>query len=232
MNRFCKVFWPRLEPKSKIDNRQLKKSTRKALKKIERADWKSVSEILEEARALHLRDETRIKFAETKAAIYLSALAVVASLSVALIQNFFSFPNLPEIQRLVLTVCTFLIFLIAIVYSFNAGIWAFRTIKVRTYYQVDVEHLIDLTDSNADVFLCRDILIAARISRDVLNEKIDCMQMAHEFVIRMFVCYFILLMIVGSITIATAGLGYSEESQQSLSTLTGAGSYDFVVPRN
>lgn len=207
MNRFWGFVWPQLKPQSKVNKRWLKKKTRKALDKIEQTDWKSVSEILKEARALCLRDESRMKTAETKAAIYLSALAAMASLSVALIQYFFSLSNLPETQQFIVSICIFLIFFIAMVYSLNAGIWAFRTIKVRTYYHVDVEHLIDLTDKNANVFLCRDILITARINRDVLNEKIDCMQMAHEFVVRMFVCYFILLIIVGLITIATAGLG-------------------------
>ncbi|MDE0411539.1 MAG: hypothetical protein OXI37_04910, partial [Gammaproteobacteria bacterium] len=69
----------------------LKESDEKAIDQIERANWKPVDSILEEARQLALSEEDRRKSADTKAAIYLAVLAAVIPLSATLITDLHMF---------------------------------------------------------------------------------------------------------------------------------------------
>lgn len=199
MSECTDIFWPRLDRESKADIERRKESNANAIRQIEQAHWESVDAVLEEARTLDSHEEARIKSAETKAAIYLSVLAAVAPLSVTLIQNFSNFSCSFQMWQIITLGC---VFLIGMSYSLRGGIWAFKTIKVRGYHRVDVENLVKIDNhSSTNVALCKEILKSVRSNRDIVNEKVSCMKMAHEFVMRVFVSYSALLILFALMTI-------------------------------
>ena len=197
----CKIIeyvWPRLNRGSEATRRELVESTIRTIDQIERAQWNPIDSILEESRQLFRREEERRKYADTKATIYLAVLAAVVPLSATLVKAFFNaFHTFKDWQFVTLI----LLFLLGTVYLLAAGIWAFRAIKVSVHHRIDVEDFIKLNNSEKiDVTLCKELLKAVRNNREYVNEKTSRVIMAHEFLVRMFILYVVLLILVGLMT--------------------------------
>lgn len=195
MSKYSDIIWPRLDRGSEADRQKLKKSNEKAIDQIERANWKPIDLILEEARRLVLSEEERRKSADTKAAIYLAILAAVIPLSATLIKDLPTSFRTFESWQLVILIG---LFVWTMCYLLAAGIWAFRTIGVSGHHRVDVDELVKLSNQKqVDVALCKEILKSVRNNRDLVNKKISLMIMAHEFLKRMFVSFILFLIWTG-----------------------------------
>ena len=195
MSKYSDIIWPRLDRGSEADRHKLKKSNEKAIGQIERANWKPIDSILEEARRLALSEEERRKSADTKAAIYLAILAAVIPLSATLIKDLPTSFRTFEYWQLVIQIG---LFVWTMCYLLAAGIWAFRTIQVSVQHRVDVDELVKLSNQKqVDVALCKEILKSVRNNRDTVNEKISRMIMAHRFLKHMFVSFILFLIWTG-----------------------------------
>lgn len=195
MSKYSDIIWPCLDRGSDADRYRLKESNEKAIYQIERANWKPIDSILEEARWLALSEEERRKSADTKATIYLAVLTAVIPLSATLIKDLPTSFRTFEYWQLGILIG---LFVWTMCYLLAAGIWAFRTIQVSVQYRVDVDELVKLSNHNqVDAALCKEILKSVRNNRDTVNEKISRMIMAHKFLVRMFVSFILFLMWTG-----------------------------------
>ena len=193
----CKLFdilWPRLERESESDKNDLIESKLKEINQIEQSNWEPIESVLGEARALFVREEERRKSADKKATIYLAVLAAIVPFTAALIKDSSNAIKTFEVWQIVVLI---VIFLYGLFYLLAAGIWAFRTIKVSGHHRVDVADLINLSNCNEiDVSLCRKILKLVRRNRESVNKKTTRLIMTHEFLLRVFVLYVVLLILV------------------------------------
>ncbi|MDE0612238.1 MAG: hypothetical protein OXH88_06060 [Gammaproteobacteria bacterium] len=195
MSKSKKFFCLRRNHKAKTEKQELAESRDEAINQIQRTRWKSIDLVLEEARTLALREEQRRRSADIKAAIYLSVLAAIVSLSATLIMGFSDSPQVCKSwQCLLLTI----FFLAGMLSLLGAGFWAFKTIQVSAYSRVDVDELIKLSKHNqTSVALCKEILKCVRKNRDAVNEKITLVKKAHTCMLWMFIFYVLLLITIG-----------------------------------
>ncbi len=199
MNRIIELVWPRLNRSTNSDERELRKQIDKTIDDIEQAQWQPIDSILEESRELFRIEEGRRKSADTKATIYLAVLAAVVPLFATLTKEFFIASQMFENWQIFTLIP---IFMLGTLYLLVAGIWAFRAIKVAGYHRVEVEDLIKLSNKDdIDLSVCKELLKAVRRNREPVNEKITRVIMAHEFLVRMFISYVLLLILIGLMTV-------------------------------
>ena len=194
------IVWPCLDygPPEEVEKR--KKHVEEVVEDITEAKWKSESVILEEIRRLVAHEEERRKTAETKATIYLAVLAAIVPLSATIFGDLAGYlDSLHDWQAAVLV----LILLLALAYLLAAGVWTFRTIQVSGYRRVGVEDLVRLKgQEEVELALCRKLLRTVIENRNVVNDKVSKLLMAHAFLVRMFVVFVLLAVFPGAIAIA------------------------------
>ena len=194
MGKWYEIVWPILETNDGVE-RANDQRLRDELEAIERACWGNVEPVLQEARRLAALEDDRRKSAEQKASIYLAALAAIVPLTGTLV-NAFSGPQDTFSQW---RVAVFLVLLcIVAAYLVAVGIWSFRTIKRDIHHRPDVKDLLAAQESaTAKTMLCKAILRCVAYNGSRTNTKVTFMAMAHEFLVRLFVLYVLLLVFVG-----------------------------------
>ena len=193
------VVWPCLERQSEKQREVQRERDESDLVRIGTSKWKSPKVVLEECRALAMREESRARSADARATIYLGVLAAIVPLAAATVRDFSS---ILETWSDWIIISLTIGFLLGMLYLTAAGIWVFQTLKVRAYGRVDVDEIIGIAvHRDEEIALCREILRNVRRSRSTVNRKITCMKMAHLFLVRMFVVFVILVMSMGIVVI-------------------------------
>ena len=192
MSRLTDFFWPTLEKPTLAELADEDASEAADIAAARAEGWAESPELaLEEAQRLADSEEDRRRATESKASTYLLFAAAFAA---ALI------PFLPGIlegktgsaPRWLIAV----ILIVAALYLIAAGIWAFRTLRVGTYHRLDVAELVQIwRDGNPKRTLTRETFALARMNYRAVNEKVSCIKMAQEFMVRSFVAFGILVVV-------------------------------------
>ncbi len=183
-------LWPRLQPLSiamQIDQAERIKTRRD---KITTEQWvKSADVALEEARRLFDAEQDRRRGADSKAAVYLAVITALIPVLAAVLPSLWK-----EGDNFYSGVLLFF-FTAALIYLLRAGLWAFETIRVSGFSQVDP---IDLLESKCQEDLrhglIKKLLLCLNANMDGTNKKVSCIKMTHEFLWRTFISFGILLL--------------------------------------
>ena len=181
-----------LEKPTTAEIQQDQEIERQDIEAAENTHWERSSELaLDEARRLIDSEEDRRRTVENKASTYL---LFAAGFSAAFI------PILPDIlERKTGSAPQCLIDLIiifSISYLLTSGLWAFRALKVGIYHRLDVFELSQLwKHSQPNIQLIRETFKIGRSNYAAINEKVSCLKMAQEFLVRSFVAFGILVLI-------------------------------------
>ena len=220
MDRWYEIVWPTL-----VEDASAKRSNEKReqheLEAIEHATWNDEKPVLEEARRLADLEANRRKTAESKATIYLAALAAMLPLTGALVgasPEQFDASSQWQAATFVIMLC------ITAIYFVAAGVWSLRTIKTSVHHRLDVNDVLAAQKySSAEAVLCKAILRSVVNNRSGTNRKVDCMSMAHAFFVNLFVLYVVLLVFVGWVALwpsaqAGASLATEDVSQEMVTS--------------
>ena len=199
LTKLRELLWPILNYGSEATKQATEKRHKEILQDIEAAKWQQQDVVLEEARRLILREDERRKTTDTKATIYLAVLAAIVPLTLSFAKDIsIYFSTFQEWQIFVLVG----IFFSAIVYLLAAGAWVFRTLGVSSHDRVDVEELLECNGkAEPEHILLGAILKSAMNNRNLTNEKVNRLLMAHAFLLRTFVVFVFLVLYLGSITV-------------------------------
>ncbi|MDN4623698.1 hypothetical protein [Pantoea agglomerans] len=188
-------FWPLLEKLSDEDLNKEAASLRVDISKIEINNWNDGCELaLGEAKKLNELEEQRRASADSKAAIYLAAITALAPVLTSLIPGAITkFEGSKFIDGL-----SFVIFIYALINLLRAALWAFDTLKVSASHRVDVNELTDIWSGDEKKYEIKLIianLSCVRRNRKGVNLKVTCIKMTHALLLRIFVAFFLLLLI-------------------------------------
>lgn len=193
--RIKEFFWPILEKLSDDEKNKEAEILEKDLSKIKANTWNDSCELaLNEAKKLNELEEQRRASADSKAAIYLAAITALAPVLTSLIPGAITkFEGSKFIDGL-----SFFIFIYALINLLRAALWAFDTLKVSASHRVDVNELTDIWSGDEKKYEIKLIianLSCVRRNRKGVNLKVTCIKMTHALLLRIFVAFFLLLLI-------------------------------------
>lgn len=188
------LLWPTLEPATPEEEEQDSSELASDRKSIEQGDWSiDADTALEEARRLYDAEAERRRGADTKAGIYLAAITALVPVLTSLVPSIWS-----DKSGRAYAVISLLVFALAVTYLVKAGLWAFHTIKVSAFNQVHVNQLAKIwSTSSPKEGLAKEIARAVRLNYRLTNEKVTCIKMTHEFLLRAFLVFALLLFVQG-----------------------------------
>lgn len=193
--RIKEFFWPILEKLSDDEKNKEAEILEKDLSKIKANTWNDSCELaLNEAKKLNELEEQRRASADSKAAIYLAAITALAPVLTSLIPGAITkFEGSKFIDGL-----SFFIFIYALINLLRAALWAFDTLKVSASHRVDVNELTDIWSGDEKKYEIKLIianLSCVRRNRKGVNLKVTCIKMTHALLLRIFVAFFLMLLI-------------------------------------
>lgn len=185
-------FWPWLEDMTPEQRKRLEDDLTRDEARIEALDFgKEPEAALEEARRLADSEAERRRGTDQKAATYLPLVAALIPLVLTLVSAVWekNAGSAPIWLNMVLLG-------LAVAYTASAGLWAFRELEV------SVSHEPNLSDfEKAWAFphpseaLARRLLLHARRNNQGVNWKVTCIKMAHEYLLRAFLTFSLLLLL-------------------------------------
>lgn len=183
-------FWPILEGESPSDKELREKWISSIVGSVKDGDWSKHSEVaLEEARRIYDAEADRKKGADTKAGIYLAAITALIPVLVSLIAVLWG-DHTPKAIGLI----SLFIFACAVTYLLRAGYWAFNTLKVKGFNQLDPQQIAACwIKPNPPEALAKALSLAVVKNYEQTNRKISCILMTHTLLIRAFVTFAVLL---------------------------------------
>ncbi|MES0022314.1 MULTISPECIES: hypothetical protein [unclassified Mesorhizobium] len=204
MKRVREFFWPVPDPIPCSAAKHAKEDREGELAAIRSVTWK-LPETMEHARQLTAAENERKQGAETKASLYLAVIAAIVPILGSLVTDFFQqAPNSPGDAFGIVTLA---VFIFGMAYLLACGVWSFRTLKVSVYSRVDITELLQAAASpDPEQHLVKEMLCAVRKNRDEANAKITCIRMAHLFLIRTFLTFSLLLIVIVLWKSVAAGL--------------------------
>ena len=192
MTNFSELVWPRLT-ESVDDKERREDSLKRDIAAIKATIWKK--EVLDQARSLDQEEKDRKQVADTKASVYLAVIAAIVPILSSLGADFFvtGFTTLSPAHQAV----TLFLFILGTSYFMASGLWAFRTLAVSVHHRVDVTELLDVNkEMKTEEALIRNILLATRRNRDGVNKKISYIVMTYKFLIRTFIVFTLLILVM------------------------------------
>lgn len=185
-------FWPWLEDLTPAQKKKLEDDLTRDEARIEALDFgKEPEAALEEARRLADSETERRRGTDQKAAIYLPLVAALIPLVLTLVSALWEKKagSAPIWLNMVLLG-------LAVAYTASAGHWAFRELKV------SVSHEPGLSDfekawavPHPSQTLARRLLLHTRRNSKGVNWKVTCIKMAHEYLLRAFLTFSLLLLV-------------------------------------
>lgn len=170
--------------KSRLES--LEASDKAAISELQATGWKKqLQEALFEARRLNDQETARRQGADTKAATYLvlvgALMPLLATLDGIWTDGLKGAPNWASLPLV----------LVATLYLFAAGYWAIETLRVSITHRVDSDELQRAWRERGDPRrrLVIDLLSAARLNRNGVNDKVSKIRLSHEHLLRSFVCF-------------------------------------------
>jgi hypothetical protein len=186
------LLWPWLEKLTSKQENTLKENLTRDEARIDALDFgKDGDAALEEARRLADSEAERRRGTDQKAATYLPLVAALIPLVLTLVSALWEKKagSAPIWLNMLLLG-------LAVAYIASAGHWAFRELKV------GVSHEPGLTDfekawgvPHPSQTLARRLLLHTRRNRDGVNWKVTCIKMAHEYLLRAFLTFSLLLLV-------------------------------------
>ncbi len=196
MTSVRQILWPSLSVESRLEAVELALHVWRDRDLIKKVDWSKDTEIaLEQARLLVDQESDRKRSAESKASIYLAVIAAIVPVLSSLLTDFFAddFTKLPALFQAV----TIGLFVLGMLYLAASGIWSFRTLAVSAHTRVDAADIAKIWMEERPVHgLVRDLLISTRLNHSGANKKMDYIRMAHEFLLRTFLTFAALLLVI------------------------------------
>lgn len=193
--RIKEFFWPILEKLSDDEKNKEEEILEKDLSKIKANTWNDSCELaLNEAKELNELEEQRRASADSKAAIYLAAITALAPVLISLIPGAITKGDGSKF----IDGLSFTIFIYALINLLRAALWAFDTLKVSASHRVDVNELTNIWSDDDKKYEKRLIianLSCVRRNRNGVNLKVTCIKMTHALLLRIFVAFFLLLLI-------------------------------------
>ena len=206
-------FWPWLEKLTPKQERDLEDSLKKDEARIEALDFdKDTDAALEEARRVADSEAERRRSTDQKAATYLPLVAALIPLVLTLVSALWEKKagSAPIWLNMVLLG-------LAVAYTASAGYWAFKELKV------SVSHEPGLTDfekawsvRHPSQTLARRLLLHTRRNGKGVNWKVTCIKMAHEYLLRAFLTFSVLLLVNIGWYLAGAFIGASWPTSGSM----------------
>ena len=134
-------FWPVLVELNLEEIRQDQEKLDNDILNIKNTDWNNESELaLDEAKKLNELENQRRLGAESKAAIYLTAITALAPVLVSLVPGIIS----SDKNNAFVNFLSFAIFVYALANLLRAALWAFNTLKVSASNRIDTIDLVKI----------------------------------------------------------------------------------------
>ena len=189
MNVF-ELIWPTLEPFSDEQLTARKQKNAERIAAIQSLSWKQDTNVaLEEARRIVDAERDRRRSADTRAAVYLAAIAAAIPILSGIVPLLLSSSVVGPLRYV-----SSVLFLIALLYLARAAVWAFQTLRATAGAQVDVDEVIECWRSRRPKSqLVRQLLISVPYNWDPVNKKISSNIMTRKFLVRAIVVMFALI---------------------------------------
>lgn len=192
LRRIMDWVFPYIEPLDSAQQATEAKRLRQDISAIEAVDWDANEErALDEAQKVAATEVERVRIAEGKATTYLSVLAALVPLIIALqAANWEKKAGpAPDAARL-------FVLAVATIYVAAAGYHAFKTLQVSGFQRVGESEIAAAWKTpNPLPKLTRGTLLATRNSRDAVNAKITRIRVTHEHLLRAFGTFVLLLLL-------------------------------------
>lgn len=159
---------------------------------IDAQGWSAHTDVaLEEARRIFDAEMARRASADSKATTYMAVIAALVPIGLsvqgAVVEG--KIGSAPSWLNLT-------ILAIGMLYVIGAGLWAFRVLKVSAAARTDVPDVQEAwRRRDPRIHVVRATLKAARMNWSGVNEKINGIRMAHEYLMRAFLVFAMLLIV-------------------------------------
>lgn len=159
---------------------------------------------LEEAQRLYAEEEERRRIADSKATTYLLAVAALMSILTYLEGAVWGEKLGPAPPWL-----AFMILALAIAYTLMFAVWVLRTLKLAKYFRLGPVEIVDLASDNNNHIrrLIRLYLENARKNSETNNKRLTSLLMAHEYILRIFFAFGMLVLVEAAFGICKFSLG-------------------------
>ncbi|NBA82303.1 hypothetical protein GVN15_16805 [Pseudomonas putida] len=185
-------LWPTVIPLSITEQAADAEWKRQITASVRDGDWTTDSEVvLEESRRLFDAEVDRRKGADAKAGIYLAAITALIPVLVSLLPTLWSDKSSKWLGCVGL-----MLFAFAVAFLLSAGAWAFRTLKVAGFAQLGPGELATTwKESSPRAGLAKQLARAVLHNYSLVNEKVTGIKMTHEYLLRAFLTFTILLVL-------------------------------------
>ncbi|WP_285425358.1 hypothetical protein [Pseudomonas sp. efr-133-TYG-103a] len=159
---------------------------------VQAGDWSTDSDVvLDESRRLFDAEVDRRKGADAKAGIYLAAITALIPVLVSLLPTLWSDKSSKWLGCIGLV-----LFGLAVAFLLRAGAWAFSTLKVAGFAQLGPGELANAwKGSSPKAGLAKQLARAVLHNYSLVNEKVTGIKMTHEYLLRAFLTFTILLVL-------------------------------------
>lgn len=211
MKIFREFLWPILEKPTTEEAQEGVEAVSKLQISIQQGDWTLGSDIaLDEARRLYDAEAERRRNADTKAGIYFAAITALVPVLTSLIPSIWN-----DKASATFAITSLLIFAVAVCYLVKAGLWAFHTLKVSRFHQVHASDLARIVcGSDSRLALAKEITQAVTANYSLVNEKVTCIKMTHEFLLRAFLTFALLMVVQGLWPPVTSAIDWAKKKAQ------------------
>ncbi len=185
------VFWPWLEKRSEEEARRVEDRNNSDRERIGALKFsRAPTLVLDEIRRLADSEAERRRGTEQKAATYLPLVAALIPLVLTVVGALWEKKagGAPTWANMILLG-------LAVAYTAAAGWWAFKVLKVAMSHEVGLgDFEVALAEQNPTATFASRLLLHARRNQDGIDWKVSCIKMAHEFLLRAFLAFSLLLM--------------------------------------
>jgi|694.fasta_scaffold19195_6 hypothetical protein len=192
LSAFGQFFWPWLEKHTPKQRQDIGDSLKSDVVLIEAFDFAKDSDAaLDEARRLADSETERRRGTDQKAATYLPLVAALIPLVLTLVSALWEKKagGAPIWLNLLLLG-------LAVAYTASAGYWAFKELKVSVTHEPGISDFERAWGApHPKQTLTRQLLLHTRRNRKGINWKVTCIKMAHEFLLRAFLTFSLLLLV-------------------------------------
>jgi len=211
MKNIREFLWPILERPTAAEVQREGAAAKELHLSIQQGDWKVGADVaLDEARRLFDAEAERRRSADTKAGIYFAAITALVPVLTSLIPSIWS-----DKASATFAVTSLFIFALAVCYLVKAGLWAFHTLKVSRFNQVHSSDLARIAGNlESRVALAKEITHAVTSNYSLVNEKVTCIKMTHEFLLRAFLTFALLMVVQGLWPPVTSAIDWAKKKAQ------------------
>jgi hypothetical protein len=185
------LIFPFLEKSSPEEIQDQKDKLEDDVHRINSTDWNKNADLIHtDTVRLYQEECQRKSSADVKAGIYLAAVTAFAPVLVSMIPKLLVFNH-----YIYLVYLSLVISLLATFYLLMSGYWAFKTLKVSVSYRLDIGELIEINNNaRPKCAYIKDMMTVITHNKIAVNSKVTCIKMAHEYLLRTFTMFIILLL--------------------------------------